>query len=267
MGILNVTPDSFSDGGKFTSVEAAVRHGLRMIDEGAAIIDVGGESTRPFSEPVSQEEEIRRVAPVISGLRKEMQRRGLNAIISIDSKKPGVVEKALEAGAEIINDINALQTIGMAELAAEHEVPVVIMHMQGTPENMQQDPHYDDVIGEISEFLRDRMTFAIELGIRRERIIIDPGIGFGKTPEHNLEIMNRLSEFTKLGQPVLIGTSNKSFIGTTLDLPVDDRLEGTLATVAISVWNHASILRVHNVRACKRVMDMTLAMRIPQYIP
>lgn len=262
MGVLNVTPDSFSDGGRYGTVERAVQRGLEMIREGAGIIDVGGESTRPFAVPVSLEEEKGRVIPVISELVREIEHRGLDAIISIDSQKPTVAEKAVEAGAGMINDINGLRVVGMGELAADAKVPIVLMHMQGTPQTMQDHPTYDDVVEEISGFLEERMRFGMELGIRRERIILDPGIGFGKTTEHNLAIMNRLREFRKIGQPVLIGTSNKSFIGNTLGLPVEDRLEGTLATVAISVWNGASILRVHDVRAARRVCNMTLAMML-----
>jgi dihydropteroate synthase len=260
MGVLNVTPDSFSDGGRYDSRDRAVQHGLDMIAEGARIIDVGGESTRPYADPVSQEKEIERVIPVIKELAKRLRNEGSNTIISIDSQKPEVVGKALEAGAGMVNDINGLRAGGMGEITADAEVPIVLMHMVGTPGDMQMDPTYKEVISEISEFLEERKRFAMELGIKRERIVLDPGIGFGKTTEHNLEIMNRLGEFRKIGQPILIGTSNKSFIGNTLNLPVEDRLEGTLATVAISVWNGASIIRVHDVRSARRVCDMTVAM-------
>jgi len=261
MGVLNITPDSFSDGGRYFSKDGAVAHAIQMISEGAKIIDVGGESTRPFSQAVSEEEEKKRIIPVISELREHIDANHLDILVSIDTRKPRVAEAALEVGANMINDINALRAIGMAELAANHKVPIVLMHMQGAPEDMQHDPHYDDVVREIIAYLEERKRFAMELGIDRERIILDPGIGFGKTTEHNLMIMNRLSEFSGLGQPVLIGTSNKSFIGRTLDLPVGERLEGTLATIVLSVWNEASIIRVHEVKAAKRVIEMTLAIK------
>ena len=263
MGVLNVTPDSFSDGGKHAAPEEAIAHGINMIQEGAEIIDVGGESTRPFSRSVTEEVELRRIMPVIKGLMKVMEEKALKALISVDTRKPAVAKRALEAGAEMLNDINALRSEGMAEVVADYKVPVVLMHMKGTPKNMQVDPIYDDVVGEILAFLRERIEFALESGIKQERIIVDPGIGFGKTTEHNLIIMNRLREFTSLGQPVLVGPSNKSFIGNILNLPVEDRLEGTLATVALSVWNDASIIRAHDVKAVKRAVDMTLAMKEP----
>ena len=266
MGVLNVTPDSFSDGGKYTNRERAIAHGIEMIREGADIIDVGGESTRPFSSSVSVEEELRRVIPVIEGLKEALEKEEniggeKRVLISVDTRKLEVAKAALNAGAEMLNDINALRAEGMADLAASFEIPVVLMHMLGTPENMQRNPVYKDVVGEIIAFLRERKAFALEHGIERERIVLDPGIGFGKTTEHNLLIIKRLWEFTSIGQPILVGTSNKSFIGNTLSLPVEDRLEGTLATVALSVWNRASIVRVHNVKASRRVVLMTEAMR------
>jgi len=257
-----MTPDSFSDGGRYSSVEGAVEQAMDMVRNGAAIIDVGGESTRPYSEIIPVEKEIQRVVPVIQKLRARMIELDLDALISIDTRKPDVAKEAVEAGAEIINDVNALRTAGkveMADVAVEFGVPVVLMHMLETPQTMQVDPVYDDVVGEIMAFLNKRAECAIEAGIKKNRIIIDPGIGFGKTLEHNLTIMNHLDKFRSMGYPVLIGTSNKSIVGKVLDLPVDDRLEGTLATVAVSVMKGASIIRVHDVRAAKRVVDMTEA--------
>lgn len=260
MGILNVTPDSFSDGGRYSSTEHAVKHGMDMIRDGAGIVDVGGESTRPFSDEVPVGEEIHRVIPVIDGLVREMEETGIQGLISVDTKKPEVALRAIEAGADMVNDVTALGTKGMAEVVAECEVPVVLMHMLGTPENMQIDPQYDDVVNEIIDYLDQRVHHAVSCGISRERTIVDPGIGFGKTLEHNLLIMKNLREFEKIDRPMLIGPSNKSFIGKTLGLEVEDRLEGTLATVAHSVFNYVSIIRVHDVRASRRVVDMVLAM-------
>ena len=266
MGVLNVTPDSFSDGGKYSKRERAISHGIKMVEEGADIIDVGGESTRPFSSSVPLKEELRRVIPVIKGLKKALEENeelsgDRKVLISVDTRKPMVAKAAIEAGADMVNDINAMRADGMADIISTSGVPVIIMHMLGTPDTMQNNPVYRDVVGEIIAFLRERKELAIEHGIEREKIILDPGIGFGKTTEHNLIIMRRLWEFRSLGQPILIGTSNKSFIGNILNLPVEDRLEGTLATVAISVMNRVSIVRVHNVKAARRVALLTRAMR------
>ena len=253
MGILNVTPDSFSDGGLYASVESAVEHAERMVSEGADIIDVGGESTRPGAESVPAEDEIRRILPVIEKLTKITK-----IPISIDTYKSSVARRALEAGACIINDISALRgDPDMAYVAAEAGVSVALMHMKGTPKDMQVNPHYDDPINEITSFFRERIQAAVDAGISPDQIIIDPGIGFGKTAEHNLEIIRRLREFKSLGKPILIGTSRKSFIGKVLDLPVDDRLEGTAATVAVSICNGADIVRVHDVKEMLRVARMT----------
>ncbi len=260
MGILNVTPDSFSDGGNYLSTECAVEHGMEMIRHGAGIVDIGGESTRPFSDEVPVEKEIRRVIPVIRGLVREMEETGIRGLVSIDTKKPEVARRAVEAGAEMVNDVSALGTNGMAEMITETGVPVVLMHMIGSPENMQIDPHYNDVVNEVIDYLNNRVQYAVSCGISLDKTIVDPGIGFGKTKEHNLLIMKNLKEFEKTGRPILIGTSNKSFIGKTLGLEVNDRLEGTLATGAYSVLNGVCIIRVHDVRASRRVVDMTLAM-------
>ena len=253
MGILNLTPDSFSDGGLFTSVDAAVENAERMVAEGADIIDVGGESSRPGADSVPAEVEMDRVLPVIERLAKAVE-----TPISIDTYKSSVAKYALDAGACIVNDISALRgDPDMARIVAEAGVPVVLMHMKGTPRNMQLDPRYDSLISEIISFLKARIQAAVDAGISPDQIIIDPGIGFGKTIVHNLEIIRRLREFKSLGKPILIGTSRKSFIGKVLDLPVDDRLEGTAATVALAISGGADIIRVHNVKEMVRVARMT----------
>lgn len=258
MGILNVTPDSFYDGGKYTRVDAAVRRGIELLEEGADIIDIGGESTRPGAEPVSEEEELRRVIPVIEELSKRVK-----IPISIDTYKSKVAEEAINAGASIINDISGLRfDRRMPEVAAKYGVPVVLMHIKGTPKVMQQSPHYRYLIPEIIEYLRESIVIAKEAGIDEELLIIDPGIGFGKLPEHNLEIIKNLKEFTKLGKPILIGVSRKSFIGKVLnDAPPEERLEGTMAAVAISVLNGANIVRVHDVAAISKVVKIADAIK------
>ncbi len=249
MGILNVTPDSFSDGGRFLKTDDAIRRAEALAEEGADLIDIGGESSRPGAETVPIEEEIRRVVPVI-----EQLARRLSIPISIDTYKSEVARRALAAGARIINDISALRfDPAMAPLAAREGVPVVLMHMQGTPKDMQIHPVYTNVVREISAFFETRIRFAEQAGIARERLVLDPGIGFGKTTDHNLEILARLDEFRTLGRPLLIGPSRKAFIGRVLDLPVEERMEGTAAAVAVGILNGASIIRVHDVRAMSRV--------------
>lgn len=253
MGVLNVTPDSFSDGGKFLDKEKAVKHALKMVKDGADIIDVGGESTRPGAKPLSEKEELERIIPVIDAITKKVK-----VPVSIDTYKYEIAKQSLEAGASMINDISGLRSDKrMASLAAEYQVPVVIMHMQGTPQNMQKDPKYKSVVGEILGFLREQSDRAIAAGIKSDMIIVDPGIGFGKTVEHNLIILSKLSEFGSLGLPIAIGTSRKSFIGTTLGLEVDDRLEGTATTMALSISQGANIVRVHDVKEMVRVARMT----------
>jgi len=255
MGVLNITPDSFSDGGRFLKTDDAIRRAEALAEEGADLIDVGGESSRPGSDPVPVEEEIRRVVPVIEQLANR-----LPIPISIDTYKADVARRAVAAGARIINDISALRfDPEMARLAAREGVPVVLMHMQGTPKDMQAHPVYTDVIREITEFFEARIRFAEQAGIARERIVLDPGIGFGKTTDHNLEILARLDEFRSAGRPLLIGPSRKSFIGRVLGLPVEERLEGTAAAAAVGILNGASILRVHDVRAMGRVARMVEA--------
>ena len=255
MGVLNVTPDSFSDGGQFLDAEKAVEHGLRMAAEGAAIIDVGGESTRPGSAPVSSEQQIRRVAPVIKALCAKT-----STSISIDTYKLDVARAALDAGAAMINDITALGDERMGELAAERQVPVVLMHIQGTPATMQIEPKYDDVVGEVLDFLLSRANRAERLGVARERIFIDPGVGFGKTLEHNLLLLRNIDRFVSTGYRVLVGTSRKSFIGklTAKEKPAD-RIFGTAATVALCAAAGVSIVRVHDVAEMMDVLKVANA--------
>lgn len=252
MGVLNTTPDSFSDGGMFLNIDAAMEHAREMIAAGVDIIDIGGESSRPGADPVSAQDEIDRVLPVIERLTK-----ATTIPISIDTYKPSVARIALDAGACIVNDISALRDPSMASLVAEAGVPVILMHMRGTPRDMQSSPRYDCVISEIISFLKDRIQTAINAGISPDQIIIDPGIGFGKTISHNLEIIRRLREFKALGSPIMIGTSRKSFIGKILDLPEEDRIEGTAATVAVAIVNGADIVRVHDVKQMVRIARMT----------
>ncbi len=247
MGILNVTPDSFSDGGLYYSVENAVRRAREMVREGADMIDIGGESTRPGSEPVSVEEELRRVLPVVEILAKE-----LSVPLSIDTTKPEVAEGCLKLGVKILNDISGLRNPEMVRVAKQYNASVVIMHMLGLPRTMQVNIQYENVIEDIYAFLQKQASMAKEQGITS--LIVDPGVGFGKTIEHNFMIIKHLTRFRELGCPVLIGPSRKSFIGKTLGLPEQERLEGTLAVVTACVLNGADIVRVHDVEACRRVM-------------
>jgi dihydropteroate synthase len=262
MGILNVTPDSFSDGGHFFDFQDAVSQGEKLVADGADILDIGGESTRPFSDGITAEEEMRRVIPVI-----EQLRRHVDVPISIDTTKSDVAERALAAGAALINDISALRVDPrLAEVAATHGVPLVLMHMRGTPRSMQVDPHYDDLIGEIKAFLAAAVEQAVLAGVARRHLIIDPGIGFGKTFHHNLEILNNLGQFADLDLPVLVGSSHKAFIRNLLKPPQAKDLSpeapivetGTQATVAAAALNGAHIVRVHDVattRATLKIID------------
>ncbi|MDI6831543.1 MAG: dihydropteroate synthase [Actinomycetota bacterium] len=253
MGVVNVTPDSFSDGGLFHDPRAAVEHALRLEEEGADILDIGGESTRPGSDFVTLDEELRRVMPVLEGI---MDRVGIP--VSIDTTKAEVARQALAAGCAMVNDISAMRLDPeMPGLVADKGVPVCLMHMRGMPKDMQVDPRYDDVVGEIAAFLRERAQAAVEAGVDPSTILVDPGIGFGKTLEHNLEILRRLGEFRSLGYPILLGTSRKSFIGRILDLPEDQRVEGTAASVALGIAGGADIVRVHDVREMARVVRVT----------
>ena len=253
MGILNVTPDSFSDGGEYLELNKAIEHGLGMASDGADIIDVGGESTRPYSKKISINEEIDRVIPVIEALHKE-----LTIPISIDTYKSEVAQKSLNAGASMINDTSALRfDPHMASTASNAKVPLILMHMKGTPDNMQENPTYDDLISEIMEFLKDAIKRSVTAGIKEDLIIVDPGIGFGKTFDDNLKIIKELFRFGSLQRPVLLGTSNKSFIGHILDKEVHERDIGTMATIATGVMNGAHIVRVHNVRKAVETVKIT----------
>lgn len=254
MGVVNVTPDSFSDGGRFLDSESAISHAKRLVKDGADIIDIGGESTRPGSDPVSAKEELKRIAPVINGIIDDVK-----VPISVDTCKPKVAEEVLDLGVHIINDITGLESHKMAKHIADSDAGVVIMHMQGTPRTMQKNPEYDDVVADIIRFLRSRVEAAEGIGIERESIIIDPGIGFGKTRKHNLEIISRLGEFKSLGLPILIGASRKSFIGKVLGAESDRRLSGSLAMLSLSIANGARILRVHDVKESVDAAKMTWA--------
>ena len=250
MGIVNVTPDSFSDGGKYFAPITAIDFAFKLIDEGADIIDIGGESTRPGADKVSCSEELARVIPVIEGIRSNKNK----ILISIDTTKSVVAKEAVEAGANIINDVSGLSFDNqMPETIAQLKVPVIIMHMKGNPSDMQENPKYKDLINEIITYFEEKINIAINTGIEREMIILDPGIGFGKTVEHNFKILSELNRFNNLELPLLIGPSRKSFIGLTLNLPPEDRLDGTAATVAVGVNNGARIVRVHDVKNMKRV--------------
>ena len=253
MGILNVTPDSFSDGGRYLDARAAVARGLEMAAEGADIIDVGGESTRPGALPVAPDEEMARVVPVVREIRKESA-----ALISVDTSKAAVARAALDAGADIINDVSALRfDPDMAGVAADSGAAVVLMHMKGTPETMQVEPRYEDLFAEVRGFLEARADAARSAGVRRDRIIVDPGIGFGKTFAHNIALIEGLGFLDDLGFPVLAGVSRKSFIGKALGAGPGERLEGSLAAGVLCIERGTHILRVHDVRATRRAADMT----------
>lgn len=264
MGIINVTPDSFADGGRYFDHDAAIRHARALAAAGADILDIGGESTRPFAEPVSLAEELRRVLPVIKAVRAE-----ISLPISIDTYKAEVARAALAAGADLINDISALRfDPDMAPLAREARVPVVLMHMKGTPRDMQVNPQYDDLLGEIKAFFAERLDFACSQGLSREMLILDPGIGFGKTFDHNLEILNNLHVFHDLGCPLLVGASRKAFIGHLLGLPAgEERDIGTLAALAMAVLGGARILRVHNVAYARQFLTVFQAIREKPHHP
>ncbi len=256
MGVVNVTPDSFSDGGHYLDAAAAIAHGLELEAEGAGLLDVGGESTRPGAAPVAEPEELRRVIPVIEGLIAG----GSNAQISIDTSKATVAARALASGATLVNDVTAFR--GDPEIAvvvAEAKADCCLMHMLGTPRTMQLDPRYDDVVGDVKAFLEERMSFAIDHGIDEGRILLDPGIGFGKTVEHNLELLRRLGELVELGRPVVIGTSRKSFLGTITGREVDDRVAATVATNVLAYERGARVFRVHDVAPVNDALIVTAA--------
>lgn len=260
MGILNVTPDSFSDGGRFTTLDAALAQARRMVDEGAALIDVGGESTRPCARPVSVHEELDRVVPVVERIVRE-----LDTCVSVDTGTPELMRAAAAAGAHLLNDVRALRRDGALVAARDTGLPICLMHMQGEPGAMQQSPHYDDVVVEVSDFLRQRIAACVETGIGYDRLLIDPGFGFGKTFTHNLQLLRRLDELSSLGVPVLAGVSRKSMIGRALndgraDRPVAGRLYGSLAAAVIAAMKGATILRVHDVAATVDALAVVAAL-------
>ena len=262
MGIVNVTPDSFSDGGLTLDPGAAIAHGRELVAQGAAILDVGGESTRPGAEPVGAEEELRRVVPVIEGL------AGAGARLSIDTSKAQVAAAALDAGASIVNDVTALRgDPRMAALVAQRGCDVCLMHMLGEPRTMQRDPTYDDVVADVRAFLEERLRFAVARGIAEERVWLDPGIGFGKTIDHNLELLARLSELVTLGRPLVVGTSRKSFLGTITGRPAGERVAGTLATNVLALAAGASIFRVHDVAEASDALAVAAATLRGQWTP
>lgn len=256
MGILNVTPDSFSDGGQFFSRDTALRHAETMTDEGAAIIDVGGESTRPHAPDVSEQEELDRVVPIVEAIVTR-----LPVIVSVDTSKPGVIESALAAGARMINDVRALRLPGALQAVANSNALVCLMHMQGEPSTMQDAPHYENIVAEIEDFLAQRISACEQAGIARERLIIDPGFGFGKTLTHNLSLLRRLGEFHALGLPLLVGLSRKSTIGTLLNAPPGERLHGSIAAAVIAAWQGAKIFRVHDVKATVQALTICAAIQ------
>ncbi len=251
MGIVNVTPDSFSDGGKFTTTKAAMLHGLQLANEGAAVLDIGGESSRPGAKPVSLQQELKRVIPVIANLHKKTR-----VPLSIDTYKPEVANQAIAAGASWVNDITGLRNPAMRAVVAKSQATVVIMHMLGEPQTMQHQPRYKNVISDIQKFFQQQIKLALAAGIKSNKIILDPGIGFGKTVAHNLTILNHVEAFTTLGYPVLIGASRKSFIGKLTGADVADRLPGTLAAHTVATLHGASWLRVHDVAAHQQVLTL-----------
>ncbi len=256
MGVLNVTPDSFSDGGVFIAPDKAVARALQMQAEGAALIDIGGESTRPGAAPVNLDEELRRVIPVIEALQSQLE-----VPISIDTRKPLVMRAAIEAGAGFINDINALRDPGGLEVAADLGVPVCLMHMQGEPRTMQSDPRYDNVVEEVAAFLQRRVTACEQMGIRREQLLLDPGFGFGKTVAHNLELLKRLGDLTRLGLPLVVGLSRKSMIGKLLGLETGERLAASIALAILAVERGARLVRSHDVAATWQALQMYVALQ------
>jgi len=254
MGILNVTPDSFSDGGLFVSVSTALEQARKMVREGATLIDIGGESTRPGAAVVSVQEELDRVIPVIEAIHKE-----LDVIVSVDSSKPEVMTQAVQAGAGFINDVRALREPGALQAAKQTDVPVCLMHMLGEPHTMQKDPQYKDVVITVKEFLQERINACEKAGIAAEKILIDPGFGFGKTVDHNLSLVKRLAEFLELGKPVLMGVSRKSTIGTLTGRSAEQRLPGSIALTALCCQSGAKIIRTHDVAATVDAITLTTA--------
>ncbi len=261
MGVVNVTPDSFSDGGRFLDADAAIVHGRRLAGEGADILDVGGESTRPGAEPVSEREELARVLPVLEGLAAST-----TAALSIDTSKVWVARAAIDAGATLVNDVTAFRAEpALAGLVAERGVRCCLMHMLGEPRTMQDDPRYDDVVSDVKSFLEERMAFAVTEGVSEERIMLDPGIGFGKQLEHNLELLRRLDELVAIGRPVVVGTSRKSFLGAITGREVDERLPGTIATNVLALERGATVFRVHDVAPMRDALEVALATVSPRW--
>src|SRR5207249_3219961 len=257
MGVLNVTPDSFSDGGRYDEPEAAVEHALAMIEQGADLIDIGAESSRPGSDPVEEEEEIRRLLPVITAVCRQV-----SIPVSVDTTKAGVARRALDAGAAIVNDISALRFDPlMGQVVAKAGAGLVLMHMQGTPKSMQRDPQYRDVVAEVRQFFIERMKTAEDVGIDPEQILLDPGFGFGKNVTHNLTLLMQLDQLAALGRPMVVGVSRKAFIGQVLDRQVGERLMGTAVAVVVAVLRGARIVRVHDVRPMRDVVRMVEAIR------
>lgn len=255
MGVVNVTPDSFFDGGRFDDPQRAVAHAVRLVEEGAALLDIGAESTRPGALPVDEQEERRRLIPVVAALAK-----AVSVPISVDTSKAEVARAAIDAGAVMINDVTALRgDRAMVDVAAQTGAGLVLMHVQGTPETMQQAPHYDDVVGEIAQFLAERARFAVDHGVSQDRIVLDPGIGFGKTLDHNLDLLANLHVFAQLGFPLLVGPSRKGFIGQLTHQSVEARAWGTAGVVALAVQQGANILRVHDVGPMKDVVSVAIA--------
>jgi dihydropteroate synthase len=256
MGILNVTPDSFSDGGLFTNVDSALQQARKMVEEGAAIIDIGGESTRPGAEAVDEQAELERVIPVIERIARE-----LDIIISIDTSKAAVMKYAVAAGAHMINDVAGLRGTNALTTAASLDVPVCVMHMKGEPRTMQAAPEYENVIREVNDFLAERKQACLDAGISDDQIILDPGFGFGKTVQHNLEIIRGLPILMELNMPLLLGVSRKSTIGAILDKPVEERLYGSVALASLAAWSGVKIIRAHDVRATVEALDVVDAVK------
>jgi dihydropteroate synthase len=254
MGVVNVTPDSFSDGGQWLDPHKAIAHARRLVADGAAILDIGGESTRPGANPVAAEEQLRRIVPVFEGL------QGVEARLSIDTTKASVARAAIEAGADIVNDVTALRDDpDLAGLCAERGVTVCLMHMLGEPRTMQDDPHYDDVVDDIKAFLVERLEHAVAAGIGEDKVWLDPGIGFGKTVDHNLALLARLDELVAIGRPIVVGTSRKGFIGRISGEEIGGRVPGTIATNVIALGNGAEVFRVHDVAAVAQALEVAAA--------
>lgn len=256
MGVLNVTPDSFSDGGRYRDHDRAFRRASEMVEEGATIVDVGGESTRPGAEAVGEDEELDRVIPLIERIRRE-----LDCVISIDTMKPAVMREACRAGAGIVNDVNALRSPGAVEAVRDAGAATVLMHMQGEPRTMQKQPHYEDVVAEVRRFLQDRVAALDEAGVPRQRLLIDPGFGFGKTLEHNLSLFAALRSFADLGLPLVVGVSRKSMFGQLLGLSIDQRLHAGVSAASLAAWLGASVVRTHDVGPTVEALRFVAAVR------